>query len=291
MNGIAMGGVPTVRTEAVSEERHVPREHHEISVGEFDLESIACSGQVFRWYRAGDVWRVPSHGDVASLRQDGEVLHIACARGNLGYWLHYLTLDDDEDGLHRRACGELSRLPEPMPELVARYGGIRVLRQDPWEAAVSFCISQNNNIPRITGIIERLCDGPDEPFPGSDKLLGLLEERDFGMGYRRPYLQDLARRWDTLAGVLSEHRGYEADYNCLLEVNGIGPKVADCICLYGLGYLNVVPRDTWIRKAERGHDIVWHPEFGGLQQQMVFEWVRTRRRGVFENEEGVEVEK
>lgn len=271
----------------------------EVAAEDYALDLIATSGQAFRWQRASDIpaaaggsypkdrkqpaekgrsgWIVPAMGGIARIDQRGDTVRIACAPDEIDTWKHYLRLDERDQAVHAEAIEALSRMEAPMPEIVGRFRGMRVLRQDPWETAVSFVISQNNTIARIRGIIERLCGGAFEPFPESPQdLLARLATSDFCMGYRAPYLEDLCSRWDGLADSFSRRFGYQTDYQNLLSVQGIGPKVANCICLYGLDHLEAVPVDTWIRKAQKEYRIPWHARYGGLQQQMVFEWMRSQ---------------
>ncbi len=286
------------------------RQVAEVAVPGYALDLVAASGQVFRWVSARPVgtaageapsaheeagrddapagatdagpagagWLVPAFGGVAHVSRRGDALRVDCPAGTLSRWTHYLRVDPEDLSAHEEALRELSSLPDPMGEVIARYGGLRVLRQDPWEAAASFVVSQNNNINRIRGIVRRLCGGPLAPFPDPDELARRVRSDDFGLGYRRPYLLDLCARWPSLEECFARRQGYRADFETLLAVSGIGPKVANCICLYGLGHLEAVPVDTWIRKAQDRHAIRWHPRFGGLQQQMVFEYERAQAR-------------
>lgn len=280
----------------------------ELCPGTYDVDLIARSGQSFRWRQLARIgsgpgagsWRVPALGGCATLLQhgdrilvdlgapdvrvvrDGEGKGAAASlgpHGDVRRWLDYLALGPHDAAAHEDALEELARLPDPMPRVVRAYGGLRVLHQDAWETCVSFVISQNNNIARIRRSLAAICGSGLSPLPSSEALLDLLvrgKGAGLGLGYRLPYLMDLCRRWPALSPRLGRKEGYEADFYALCEVDGIGPKVANCICLYGLGHEEVVPRDTWIRKAEERHGIVWHPELGGLQQLMVFEWMRAR---------------
>jgi len=280
----------------------------DVEAADYDLSLIAQSGQSFRWRRVegeaqvsvqgqaqapcaysnerAALWQVPALGDVAALRQEGRRISFACTPGRERDWLCYLRLDPASQEAHAACLRALARRRSPMPAIVRAYGGLEVLAQDPWEAAVSFVISQNNNIKRIRSSLERICGGPLEPLPTPYTLSRILAAggRDLGLGYRLPYLQDLAARWSDLEEAFSRSRdlppakAYHADYEALLAVNGIGPKVANCICLYGLGHLGVVPVDTWIRKAQDRYGFSWHRRYGGLQQLMVFEWARRLPR-------------
>ncbi|MGI6032170.1 MAG: DNA glycosylase [Coriobacteriales bacterium] len=244
------------------------------------LDAIAASGQTFTWRRHGGSWLVASGARRCLLSQKDGAVEVTRPDGGepdpdeLAYWKRYLALDLDYAQVLRDIA---------LPAEVQRAGaGIRVLRQDWWDTAVSFVISQNSNITRIQRTVDALMDASGGVVPAPPKLRALLEDDDFAsglkLGYRSPYLEALADRccsWHPSrvddAGVLLDQSLSE-----LQELSGIGPKVANCICLFGLGYMEAVPRDTWIRRAEQEFDIDWHPRWGGIQQQYVFAWMRQR---------------
>lgn len=250
---------------------------------DFSLRAIADSGQVFTWReldrgRADARYLVASGARRCVASQRGARVTILTPSGgqpsasSLSYWRRYLTLDVD-----------YGRLLDSLPlteEQRAASAGIRVLRQDWWDVSVSFVISQNSNIPRIQHAVSSLMDAGGGRIPAPRRLRRLLGDESFAsglrLGYRLPYLRALADRaggWKPRC--LSEEGVPLAEQMAELEETpGVGPKVASCICLYGLGYLEAVPRDTWIKRAERAYGIEWDPALGGVQQQYVFAWIR-----------------
>lgn len=145
------------------------------------------------------------------------------------------------------------------PRLLAAYGkfrGLRILRQDSWEALAGFILSSNNHLPRIKKIWHTLCvefhknpfefPSPEEIARSSDSAL-----RGMGLGYRAPYLFKSAQRIAANSGrylILSGLDDAEAKER-LMELEGIGPKVAECALLYGFGRLTAFPVDVWIHRA------------------------------------------
>lgn len=113
-------------------------------------------------------------------------------------WIKYFDLDRDYTAI----CESFSA-DESLKTACSEYPGIRILKQDEWETLCSFIISQNNNIPRIKGIIERLCESFGERLPGggysfpSAEKLAPLEPEDLAplrAGFRNKYIIDAARK-------------------------------------------------------------------------------------------------
>ncbi len=169
-------------------------------------------------------------------------------------------------------------------------GGIRILKQPPWETLCSFILSQNNNIKRITGIIERLCEyfGNDignghYSFPSAEKLAPLSVD-DLAVlrsGFRAKYVIDAARK--VVSNVVNLEEVANSDTNTareiLMKINGVGPKVADCTLLFGFHKLDAFPKDVWIKRIMEKYYPNGLPEFakeyGGIAQQYLFHYIRT----------------
>lgn len=261
----------------------------------YDIEKTFESGQNLRARRGADGrWAVSSGGRLATVWQDGNAISVESPPSDAAYWRRFLALDDDYD----RVWDVLASLhSDTMDEAMRQGDGVRVLHQEPFEAFVTSIITQNNNIPRIRKCLDGLCSHgrpgvPLPPFPDAGRLLGILDEggKGLGLGYRLPYLRALCEAWlggefDEMAMAASgrvpfsgdEMESCEADMGILLAHRGIGPKVACCCCLFGLGHASALPRDVWIRRFEERYDMPWVPEIAGIQQQYVFEWMRARQ--------------
>ena len=155
--------------------------------------------------------------------------------------------------------------------LAPRVPGIRMLRQDPVETVFAFICSANNNIPRITGMMDKLCKHYGEhigealgtscySFPSPSQLAdaGIEEElRDIGFGYRAKFIQQTAKiisekGADWLTSLRDGCEYIEAQA-ALMQLPGVGPKVADCICLMALDKLEAVPVDTHVWQVAQQH--------------------------------------
>jgi N-glycosylase/DNA lyase len=182
----------------------------------------------------------------------------------------------------------------------ARFGqGIRILRQDPWEALVSFIISQRNNIPKISSTIDKLCNHLGKTvevqlndqsysmktFPTPEDILnvGLGGLQKLGLGYRDRYVYEAAKqvsggliRLDELCAkeVTGEHA-----VRSLMQLHGVGVKVAHCVALFGLGKLDMFPIDVWIQRVidkyyPHGINIEHYGALAGLIQQYMFYYIK-----------------
>lgn len=156
-------------------------------------------------------------------------------------------------------------------------------------------MSANNNIGRIKGIIERLCDaygtdcGGYHAFPKADQLsLATVEQlKQLGLGYRAQYIYDSVREFPSVAAGI-DLTDADKTHKKLLELKGVGPKVADCIVLFGLHITRSYPVDTWIFKANatdalntpqkvRDYFLSRYGEDAGFAQQYVFYYARENR--------------
>lgn len=158
---------------------------------------------------------------------------------------------------------------------IAAHRGLRIIRQEPWECLASFILSAFNNIPRLTGMIERLSErygeradavgpgtrwylAPTCPFPRPEALAGVTEGtlRACGLGYRAGNLRKTAREVASGRADLEAWRRLEdAELReRLLGLPGVGQKVMECVMLFGYARASAFPVDVWIRRAmERGY--------------------------------------
>ena len=218
----------------------------------FSLAQTLCCGQAFRWREQEDGSFLGAAGaHRAVIRQRGEEILIE-SDASPAFWENYFDCRTDYEAIRRTVASI------PALEPACRFaGGIRVLRQDGWEALASFIISQNNNIKRITGIIERLCCQFGEPiggglcaFPPPERLAGLSPEdlAPLRSGFRARYLIDAARQvtgGTVDLAALPALPTAEARAE-LMKIVGVGKKVADCALLFGFGHGDCFPVDVWI---------------------------------------------
>ena len=238
---------------------------YEVRIDHMDLNQIANSGQCFRWQQIDDnAYKIPAFGRELAISQDGNVFVLSCDENEWNsLWRNYFDLDTN----YNEVENIIVNTNDDFLKAAYEFGsGIKILRQDLWEVIVSFIISQNNNIPRIKKSIEKLCDEVHGVFPNNQHLL-YMDLSNKGLGYRDKYIEDACKYCKYLKLGIN----YNHDKEQLMQIKGIGEKVADCICLFGLHYLSAFPTDTHIKK-------IIDREYGGKSP----EWANSKYAGLFQ---------
>jgi N-glycosylase/DNA lyase len=270
---------------------------------DYDLAATLTSGQAFRWELRDQAWIgvvgahwVRLHPIAGSLTAE------TATPVRDWHWLtHYLQLDVDLAQVLRTFPED-----EPMRAAVAAFRGLRLLRQDPWECLASFILSSTKQIVQIRQIVARLCECYGDPvavapgyrpaftFPCPARLARATEAelRACKMGFRAPYLLETAR---LVAGGQVElkrlpEQPIESARAELMQLPGVGRKIADCVLLFACGFQSAFPVDVWVMKAlrrlyfPRRRVIPRHlhqfaaTHFGanaGYAQQYLFHYMRT----------------
>jgi len=278
-----------------------------VSLNELCLATTLRCGQSFRWRQCEDqTWACTLRGRIVQLSQDTSHIQYRSIWPTLceapltppssvpptveedsdaddtgSLIQHYLNLELNLEPLY----AQWSTADPNFKKKAPKFTGVRILRQDAWEALVGFICSSNNNIIRISQMVDKLCSHygtyigtlngrPYHDFPEPAALTGKNVEghlRELGFGYRAKYIsqtakmvvEDRDRGWlDSLrnpespayglaaspAGEMKPEgrEGYREAHEKLLELQGVGPKVADCVCLMGLGWGEAVPVDTHV---------------------------------------------
>ena len=251
-----------------------------IQAEHLDLAQIAESGQCFRWRPTEAGYLIPAFGKTLRVRQQAEnVIEANCAPAEWrAVWHGYFDLDTDYGAM----IAQIDPADDYLSAAAAYGSGIRILRQPLWETIVGFIISQNNNIPRIRGIVNRLCAGQAD-FPPPERVAALGEGalREMGLGYRAPYLHAAALRYlqENDGGILPA-LSYPDARARLLQYPGIGEKVADCICLFALHHLDAFPMDKWMKRIVKTRyagqfPLERYPGTRGVMQQYMFYYERS----------------
>lgn len=259
------------------------------NVTSLDLGETLDCGQSFRWRDNGDgsFTGVAYEKLVTVTIQNGD-LHIenTTEQDFEKIWRNYFDLDLDYDSI-RSSIGEIHPV---LKEASAYAPGIRILRQEPWEALCTFIISQNNNIKRIKGIVDRLCttfgnkigDTDFYTFPTAENLAKLTPDdlAPLRAGFRNKYIIDASQKVATGEVDLEKCKNvpYDDARAELCKIKGVGNKVADCTLLFGMHRIEAFPIDVWMRRAmERLFPNMTGEDFGkyaGIAQQYIFHYAR-----------------
>ena len=273
----------------------------------FEPRDIFECGQCFRWNVQEDGSYTGVFGkNVLNVKKNNANVIITgeCKNDIEKECIQYFDLNRDYEKIKE----ELSKVDDNLKKSIEYGKGIRILNQDLWEVIISFIISANNNIPRIKGIIERMCKKYGEKitfsgaeyytFPTPEQLENatIADFRNLGMGFRDKYIYQTTKMINEKIVDLDELKNMKDTSEMrkkLLLLPGVGPKVADCILLFSsLSRLDVFPIDVWVRRVM--NDLYIHEEiesnvskkqiegiakekFGnleGIAQQYLFYWKR-----------------
>lgn len=255
----------------------------------FSARQTFTCGQCFRWTEQPDgsylgiVRGIPARVS----DQDGALVLSSDEQQFAQLWRDYFDCDTD----YAAICDSFA--VDAFTAAAADFGrGIRILRQEPWEALCTFILSQCNNIPRITGIVDRLCTLLGEPisfeqqtlyaFPTPEQLACCTTDdlASLRAGYRTPYL--IAAAQAVCSGTVDfsalSRMDTDAARREIMQLRGVGRKVADCFLLFGLHKLDAFPVDTWMKKAAAYYSgdmkqFINSP-YAGVYQQYFFFYTR-----------------
>ncbi len=262
-----------------------------ITLDSIEISKIAKSGQCFRWKPLeGGRFLIPAHDRFAvfSQRSENEIKLLYSSIDDRRFWEDYLDAFLDYERI-RKGIGKEDEFLSAASE---KGKGLRILRQDPFEALISFIISQRKNIPAISSCVEKLCRAAGErlgsyegeeifSFPKPDAI-----DEDVlsgcSLGYRAPYVLSAAQAFSKDPALLKKLSGMEDEelLSSLQSFYGVGIKVASCTALFGFHRMNVFPVDVWMKRALSEHypfgfDLGKYAPYNGLIQQYIFEYYKT----------------
>ena len=234
----------------------------------FSLDDTLSCGQVFRWKKDEEGWwRGIAHDHLIKIRQqDNRIEYLGCDEDFLVY---YFNLDLDLDGV----LAALDR-DEYMHGAIEKHRGLRLLRQNPWECLLTYLCAQNANIPFIDRMLNNLSEKYGEPitsefgcaksYPRPEKLAAVSKEdiESCSLGYRSTYVNRTAEMIanDPMWADKLFNADYETARQSILHYDGIGPKVADCILLFGFQKYSSFPVDRWVDRIMYKYYNVGDPE-------------------------------
>jgi N-glycosylase/DNA lyase len=222
----------------------------------FDLESTLHCGQLFRWVKEGDWWFGVVEDKVVKVRQEQMVLEFEGAAP--AFISHYFRLEDDLP----RIVSQI-RQDRWIVEAIDTFPGLRLVRQDPWECLVSYICATYKNIPSIRHMVRELSqrfgeeitfeDRTYHGFPEPETLAhsSIHDLRLCKLGFRAKRVKEAARIVDSRQLEFEDLRAtsYASAREALLQIPGVGNKVADCVLLFSLDKLEAFPIDVWIKRV------------------------------------------
>ena len=280
-------------------------------ITDYNLAATLSSGQAFRWRQIGESWVgvIDRHWVRLSSDSSSIIAESPHPLSNWNWLVDYLQLETDLGAVLRGFPQD-----EPMRAAVQACRGLRLLRQDPWECLASFICSSTKQIVQIQQIISLLCqrygEGVSPPpgyppafaFPSALSLATLAEAdlRACKMGFRAPYLLKAAQ---AVAGgnldlATLQAMPVEQAREGLMQLPGVGRKIADCVLLFAFGFQSAFPVDVWVTKGLRQlyfprrqvnlkrlqrFSAEYFGPNGGYAQQYLFHYVRTSGRSTFRN--------
>lgn len=223
-----------------------------IKIWPFSLKDTLESGQFFRFTKVEDSYLVQSHDQIFALTQKGDhLLYEGCGREFL---IQFLRLEDDLSHIQK----EIDRDPI-IHQAISKYSGMRLIRQDPWECLLSFLCSSAKNISHIRSILELLCQTSGKNiffgnfigygFPEPHRLIECHHLEFIGAGFRKNYLIEVGKSINRYKLLSLKELSFQEARRTLMALSGVGKKIADCVLLYSLDFLESFPIDTWIKKG------------------------------------------
>lgn len=269
----------------------------------FEPVHIFECGQCFRWNKEDDgSYTGVIKNSVINVKKIGNDVEFTGVCNGIIKEIceEYFNLQTNYEGIKEK----LSNIDVYLKNSIEYGNGIRILKQDLWETLLSFIISANNNIPRIKTIIERIAKKYGNKieyknniyytFPTAEMLQNASIEdfRSLGLGFRDVRIYETVQK--TLKGEidleeLKQEENTEILRKKLLEIPGVGPKVADCVMLFALNRFDVFPVDVWVKrviselyfdKKEQTPNVIHefaekqYGDLAGLAQQYLFYWRR-----------------
>ena len=229
----------------------------DIEVKNIDIEDILLSGACFRSIKEDDGSFTNILDDrIINIKQNGNILHIESNKyDDLKEKIYdYFDLNRDYESINKK----LIEKNNDLKEMIEDCKNYRILNQNSFEMCISYIISQNNNVKRISSSIEKISEKYGKKiifknkeyylFPTYKELKDVSVEdfRNFGVGFRDKYIRNYLDHYNELLDI--DSLSTEEALKKLMSIKGIGLKVASCILLFGYKRLDVFPIDTWVKQ-------------------------------------------
>ncbi|MGI0003567.1 MAG: DNA-3-methyladenine glycosylase family protein, partial [Nitrosopumilaceae archaeon] len=220
-----------------------------------DLDITINSGQVFLWDKIDDMWYGLNGSEILKITQDPFKIISSEKKAS-----DFFRQDDNIEKILQSI-----RKDKLVKDAVSRFPGLRLLRQDPFQCYISFICSSNASIGNIKQMLKKITkkfgeranfDGHEfYTFPIPEKLANsnITELLSCGLGFRAKYVKKASQ--NIVSGRIDFNYLKKSDYktakDILVDVYGIGDKIADCILLFSLEKIEAFPIDRWILRILR----------------------------------------
>ena len=243
------------------------------------------SGQIFRYEATQNGFRIHHGRDSFTVSPDFKIEGISQSKAS-----SFFRLDDNYNKILQSIDKD-----QTIHGALQKYHGLRLLRQDPWECTISFLCSSATNIPRIKRDLNNIAKtfGQEKNgfhlFPKIGEIDNLEKLKECGTGFRAKYIYEANNTVTKPFFNKLKRLNYGDAKEKLMELPGIGPKVADCILLFSLDHLSAFPIDTWMEKAltenynkrKKTYSHLsnfardYFGEYAGYAQQFLYYWKRN----------------
>lgn len=256
---------------------------------EINFEHTLECGQCFRWEKKQNkYYGVVKNEQIAVYKNSSDIIFENTKIDTVkNFWLNYFDINFN----YKKVRQELENIHPIFKKAYQDYLGIHILNQEPWETICSFIISQNNNIPRIKKIINSLCTIFGQKINNTEfytfpdyKTISKLNEKDLEpikSGFRAKYILDAAIKISSGEIDLESIKNKNIDEarETLMNIKGVGPKIAECVLLYSYHKLECFPMDVWMKKIMntifKNQNIDMFGKYPGIAQQYLYHYIRN----------------
>ena len=218
----------------------------------FNLQHTLESGQMFRFHKNESTYLLQHQDKIFEIKQKKNKLYVANEKRK--FIKHFFRLDEDHD----RIINNINK-DQIINKAINKYAGIRIIRQDPWECLIAFICSSASNIPKIKKNLELLSKSFGNhieynkqqffAFPKINTLNNIQKIKAAATGYRASYIFKTNKLVSQKFFNALKKLKFQKAKQQLIQFPGIGEKIADCICLFSLNYLQAFPIDTWMKRG------------------------------------------
>jgi len=227
-----------------------------INIECFDLGKTLECGQFFRYEKQGPWYYVNSGKTLFKIRQRSDTLEFEGV--DAGFVTKFFSLDRNLEKIYKSISKD-----NFIQQAIEQNRGVRVIRQQPFECLISYVCSAASNIPKIRmnmNLLAELFGRPVEidgyksfTFPEPGRITCHKRTKAAKAGFRTCYICDINRILEDDFFDRLRQMDYEKARDELTKLPGVGPKIADCVLLYSLGFDEAFPVDVWIERVLKKH--------------------------------------